>query len=100
MKIREGYDSEQVRNQALYSILDDLNNRQRAVFNIIKEWQPVSAENIAQHLNAYPHTITPRILELREMGLIRFAKEGYSERSKRKVSLWEVSPQPKQLTLF
>lgn len=100
MKTREGYHSEQIRNDALSSILDDLNERQRQVYNIIRKWQPISNERIAQHLNCHPHQVTPRVFELREMGIVEFAGESHSEISSRKVSLWRISPDGKQMSLF
>ena len=100
MKTREGYYSEHVRDEALQSILDDLNQRQKSVYHIIEKWQPVSNERIAEHLNLYPHQVTPRVLELREMGVVEFAGEGISNKSSRKVSLWKIKPQPDQLSLF
>ena len=70
------------------------------VYNIIVKWQPISNERIAEHLGIYPHQVTPRVYELREMGLVEFAGESISELSKRKVSLWRVNPEGKQLSLF
>ncbi len=100
MKEREGYYSEQLRNRSLESILDKLGDKQRDVYNIIVKWQPISNERIAEHLGIYPHQVTPRVYELREMGLVEFAGESISELSKRKVSLWRVNPEGKQLSLF
>ncbi len=100
MKVREGYHSEQVRNKALQSILDDLNKRQLDVYNIIRKWQPISNERIAKHLNLYPHQVTPRVLELREKGIVEFCGEEVSRNSGRKASLWRINPKGKQLNLF
>ncbi len=100
MKVREGYNSEQIRNKSLESILDDLGDRQRDVYNIISKWQPISNERIAEHLGVFPHQVTPRVYELREMGIVEFAGESVSTISKRKVSLWRVNPEGKQLSLF
>ena len=100
MKVREGYYSEQIRNEALQSVLDELSERQKQVYGVILKWQPISNERIAEHLNCYPHQVTPRVLELREMGVVELAGETISQRSKRKVSLWRINPDGKQLNLF
>lgn len=90
MKVREGYYSEKIRNESWDYVLNYLSEMQRKVFEAIKKIEPCSNEQIAQHLGVYPHTITPRVLELRQLGLVEFAKEGYCQRSKRKVSLWKI----------
>ena len=100
MKTRSGYYSEAIRNEAFESILDSLNERQRDVLNVIRKWQPISSERIAEHLNIYPHQVTPRVLELREMELIEFAGKSTSDKSKRPVSLWRTKQNASQFSLF
>lgn len=100
MREREGYKPEQVRNAALQSVLDELNERQRAVYKVIIKWQPISNEKIAEHLHLKDHQVTPRVLELREMGVVEWAGRGISQTSGRTVSLWKINPNGKQLTLF
>jgi predicted transcriptional regulator len=100
MKTREGYRPEQIRNEALQSILDGLADRQREVYNVILKWHPISNERIAEHIGCHPHQVTPRTLELRELGLVEFAGESISTISNRKVSLWRPNPDGKQLSLF
>jgi predicted transcriptional regulator len=100
MEVREGYYSEQIRDEALQSILDTLGERQKAVYDIIAKWQPISNERIAEHLGVYPHQVTPRTLELRELGLVEFAGDSVSSISNRKISLWKINPDGKQLSLF
>ena len=100
MKVREGYYSEQVRNEALQSVLDNLGERQKAVYDVIAKWQPISNERIAEHLGVYPHLVTPRVLELREMGIVERAGESISQTSNRKITLWKINPDGKQLSLF
>ncbi|MCS7054084.1 MAG: hypothetical protein NZM09_10180 [Ignavibacterium sp.] len=98
MKEREGYKSEQIRNQAFF--LTDINNNQKKVLEVIIKWQPICNEMIAAHLGWYPHQVTPRVLELRQLGYIEWAGEGISQKSKRKVSLWRISKIGKQLSIF
>ncbi len=100
MKVREGYFSEQVRNKALEALLPNLSKRQFEVYQVIEKWQPISNERIAEHLHIYPHQVTPRVLELRKLGLVEFASETISTTSKRPVSLWKINPDCSQLSLF
>lgn len=95
MKVREGYYSEQIRNEAL--LATDLGKRQKEVLHIIELFGPISSERIALHLNVYPHQITPRVLELRELGFVEFAGEEISMRSHKKASLWRVKEDGKQM---
>lgn len=90
MKIREGYYSEQIRNSAFSEIYSKLNEKQKNVFEIIFHNQPIYSEKIANLLGVYPHEISPRVLELRKLGIVEFAKEGKSDISNKKVSLWKI----------
>jgi transcription initiation factor IIE alpha subunit len=94
---RDAYNSEQLRNAA-FSLVD-LTNKQKQVYEVIKKWQPISNERIAQHLGVYPHVVTPRVLELRDLEIVEFCGEEISRTSKRKVSLWRINPDGKQLLL-
>jgi len=96
--IREGYKSEQVRNEAFAYV--DLNKQQAKVLEVIKKWQPITNERIAEHLNCYPHQVTPRVLELRQLALVEYCGEEVSKTSNRKASLWRLNPHSKQLSLF
>ncbi len=98
METREGYYSEQIRNEAF--ALVNLTSRQKEVYEVIRKWQPIDNERIAEHLGVYPHQVTPRVGELRELGLVEFCGEGKSQLSGRKVSLWRINPDGKQLSLF
>lgn len=98
MKVREGYHSEQIRNEAFNYV--DLGIRQAQVLDVIRRWQPISSERIAGHLHLQLHQVTPRVLELRELGLVVFCGEGVSQKSGRKVSLWGLNPKGRQLSLF
>lgn len=90
-KVREGYFSEKIRNIAYAEQIDKLGNMQRKVYHIIKQYGPCSTEFIAITLNCYPHQITPRVKELREMGLVEFWDVGVSPTSGKAVSLWKVT---------
>ncbi|QKJ99911.1 MAG: hypothetical protein HND40_10240 [Ignavibacteriota bacterium] len=90
-KVREGYYSEKLRDIAYAEQLDKLGNMQRKVYDIIKKHGPCSTEYIAITLNCYPHQITPRVKELREMGLVYFYDIGVSPTSGKAVSLWKTN---------
>ena len=91
MKTREGYFSEKVRKFSYATQLDKLGNMQRKVYNVIKTHGPCSTEAIAIILKVYPHTITPRVKELREKKLVYFYEIGVSPTSGKAVSLWKVT---------
>jgi len=98
IKLREGYRPEQIRNEAFAYV--DLSKRQEEVYQIIRKWQPISNERIAQHLGVYPHQVTPRVLELRQLGIVEYCGEEVSQTSKKKASLWRINPKGRQLSLF
>lgn len=98
MREREGWKSEQIRNEAFFYA--DINGNQKKVLEAIRMLQPVSNERIAEHLGWYPHQVTPRVLELRQLGYVEWAGESVSAISKRRVSLWRIKQDGKQLSLF
>jgi len=100
MKVREGYYSEQVRNQAFNDVIDKLGKKHGEVYRAIVKLQPVSNESIAAYLGILPHQVCPRVLELRQMEIVEFACEGKSIVSGKKVSLWRIKAEGKQLALF
>lgn len=90
MNIREGYRSEQIRNQAFEEVLDDLNKLQGDVYGVIRQYGPCSNETIAEMLGKGIHEVCPRVLELRQLDLVEYAGFAYSVKSRRKVSLWKT----------
>ncbi len=96
--MREGYYSEQVRNKAFEEIQPHLSGRQLSVYKIIHRYGPISTEQIASLMKVYPHTLTPRVKELRQLELVEFAGTSVSDVSGRTVSLWRIKAQ--QLKLF
>jgi Mn-dependent DtxR family transcriptional regulator len=98
-RMRHGYIPEKLRNLAYIDELDKLGKRQRQVYEIIKEFGPISTEEIALKLNCYPHAITPRVYELREKGLVELWDIGTSPTSGKAVSLWKVTRLNPQLRL-
>ncbi len=90
MTVREGFYSEEIRNRSFEEILDHLGKIQKQVYDVIELLEPCSNEEIAKHLNKYPNCITPRVKELRELGLVEFCQKGKSKTTKKKVSLWKI----------
>lgn len=100
MKNRKGFESEQIRNKSFEEIQDSLGNLQKQVYEVIQNNEPVYSEKIAEIMNKYPHTVTPRVLELRELGLIEFAGTSKSKTTGKTVSLWKTAKPPMQTALF
>ncbi len=85
---REGFNPEQIRNEAF--AYADINQNQQTVLNIISEKEPITNEQIAKILGWYPHQVTPRVLELRQAGIVEYCGHTISNISRRKASLWRV----------
>ncbi len=100
MKARKGYCSEKIRDEVYVELLDKLSGMQKKVYDAIKEIEPCSNEEVAMHLAKFPNETIPRINELRELGLVRFAGMKKSERTGRAVSLWKTVEVNSQLNLF
>lgn len=98
MKTREGYSSEQLRNESLKETLPELGKLQAEVLTVIRAAGRTTTEEIATVLGKYVHSVTARVYELRDMGYVEFAGSMISKKTNRKVSLWSVTK--KQLTLF
>lgn len=98
MKKRPGYDTEQIRNQAFEKVLENLTNRERAVYNMILEFGPVSTEKVAELMDVYPNYITGRVQKLRDdYQLIEQCGETISEKSNYKAALYRVKKFDPQL---
>ena len=91
MRTRPGYDSEQIRNLAYADILENLTNRQAAVYQMIIEFGPISTEKIAELMDVYPNFITGRIKELRDdLQLIEIAGVTITEKGNSKAALYKA----------
>lgn len=98
MKAREGWHSEQVRNESFKEVLPELGELQREVYEVVRSNGRITTEQIAELTGRYVHSIAGRIHELRELGYVEFCGTAVSARSGRKVSLWRIKN--KQLNLF
>ena len=95
-QVREGYYSEQLRDQALRETKHKLIGLRLEVYNIIVACGPISNEDIAEKLDRRISSITGRVFELREDGYVQFGGKTLSAAGIN-VSLWRVTE--KQLTL-
>jgi len=91
MKEREGYKSEQIRDES-FGELDGASKMQQVVYKCIMENAPISNETIGRKLKLRINSVTPRVKELRELGYVEFAGEGKSRTTGRKVSMWRPTP--------
>jgi len=97
MRTREGYHSEQVRNEAFAEVSKQLGTLQHDVYEIISIHEPITNEEIAKKLNKFPHEVCPRVLELRKLDLVEFAGKT-TGKSGRKASLWKLKRAQTTLT--
>lgn len=67
-----------------------LGKRQKLIYEALKTRENFTNQEIADHLGLQINTITPRIKELRDAGLVRFACERKCESTGRNVKAWEV----------
>ena len=80
----------ETRNKAYGSIQEELGERQKQVFEFIRCYGiPVHNAAIARGMRMGINQITPRVFELREMGLIISAGKGIDPLSGRSVALWK-----------
>jgi DNA-binding MarR family transcriptional regulator len=68
----------------------ELGARQMAVLLCLKTHGAVCNREISSVLGKPINTITPRIKELRDMGLVERADLGYDSETRRHVILWRV----------
>lgn len=78
-------------------ILKKLSKSKKEVFDAIKKLGVASNEDIAIELNKYPHLITPRTLELRDMKLVELAEIGKAVKSKQDVCKWRLKPNQEKI---
>jgi predicted ArsR family transcriptional regulator len=75
------------------SIRDQLSEKQRKVRRALEKFGPMDNEAIARALEWPINTVTPRIKELRELGIV--IEAGYTTtKSGRKAHLWKLKYEP------
>ena len=72
------------------SIKENLGQRQKVVFRALQEIGEASNKQISQALGWPINTITPRVLELRHMGLVDFSREQTDLRTNRTEIVWKA----------
>ena len=77
--------------EAYYSIQEDIGEMQRIVLVTIEMYGPISNSRIADKLRRKINTITGRVWELRNMGLVEQAGETLDEITQRMVLTWKVA---------
>ena len=90
------------KSESRLSIEPRLGEMQERVLSTLKALGTATCEELAVRLNRFPHTITPRLLELRELGKVKIAKEvRHSKTSGKRVNVYRaVSNNDLQLNLF
>jgi Mn-dependent DtxR family transcriptional regulator len=76
--------------EAYYEVLEDLEGRQREVYAALRELGPANNTMIANKLNLPINSITPRIHELRALGLVIFYKKDKCPYTSKKTIFWKV----------
>ena len=99
-RVRQGYYPEQIRDKNFRTTQADLNDAQAQVYFVIKVYESITTEDIAKRLGKYPHTVSGRVKELRDLNYVEFAGEKKLNDSGRSASLWRVVPQSPQIELF
>lgn len=66
-------------------------NKQKEVYMAIERLGEANNKDIARLLGKEINTITPRVVELRSMGLVIWAGDARDPRTGRKTSYWKIS---------
>jgi Mn-dependent DtxR family transcriptional regulator len=75
---------------AYSEVLETLGERQRLVYNAIKELGEADNLQISKYLNIPINSITPRVKELRDKKLVGVSKVDKSNITGRQVIFWKV----------
>lgn len=67
----------------------DLGDRQLQMLRLIEEHGPVTNRELAMWARVPINSVTPRVLELRNMGFVRCAGKVYDAFTLRMVNMWE-----------
>lgn len=72
------------------SIQEDLGDKQKMVYDALAVVEEASNKDLGNLLGWPINTITPRVLELRNMGLVECAGEKYDNRTNRSELTWKA----------
>jgi DNA-binding MarR family transcriptional regulator len=73
-----------------YYNIQKLSQKRKMVYDAIQELGEATNMDIADHLGWTINRITPRVLELREKGLVEVAKKQKSRQTKRLSYFWKI----------
>ena len=77
--------------ESFYSFTpDDLGDRQKAVFKELTNSGPMSNKQLSNKIHWPINTITPRVKELRDMGLVDEYGTRYDANTNRREIVWEI----------
>ena len=76
--------------EAYHSIEDELNSRQYQIWGMLKHYRSLSNLEISRILGIPINCVTPRVKELRNMGLVVFSHKKKDRITGRNVMVWKV----------
>ena len=79
------------RHEAYESVKPQLGERQRQVMEVIRRCSEISNADIARHLRIGVNQVTPRVCELRELGLVECAGAAKDPQTGRRVTVWKTA---------
>lgn len=80
--------TETLRNQSYHLV--DKKRRQIEVLHVISMFAPITNREISEKLHLPINSITGRVKELRELGLVEFLGKKYDDVTERTVSLFGI----------
>lgn len=79
------------KNKAYKEILSELNKRQKDVIQTLMKCGASTCRQIAAILNTDMHSITPRILELREYNLVEIVGTTIDQKTHIEVNIYDIT---------
>lgn len=90
--------TKETRRESYYAVLPTLTERQKNVFQILKDCGDMTAQEIASELHRRGITPTdernfsaPRLTELADMGLVEAVKKKICNKTGKRVSVWTIT---------
>jgi len=74
--------------------------RQQQVFKTLQKLVIASNREISIHVSLPINSVTPRMCELRDMGVVEFAGHAHDKVTNRKVMLWKIADKEKIKDLY
>jgi len=76
--------------EAFYSIIGELGQRQQEIFNAIQKYKSVSNLDLSRLLQLPINSVTPRVKELRDKGLVVCNGYKIDRITNRRMKTWRV----------